>query len=143
VAFSTQELAYLESQTLARIATVAAGGQPDVVPVAFEFDGTYFWVGGGEAARTSRKFRNVPADGRAPVALVIDDVPSFEPFTVRGLRVYGVAEGPFERTGAMGPGVFLRITPTRSWGWNLGEEPAPLGDTWYETRSATHERPAA
>jgi pyridoxamine 5'-phosphate oxidase family protein len=32
VPFSEQETAYLRSQRLARIATVSAGGQPDVVP---------------------------------------------------------------------------------------------------------------
>ena len=40
--FTDQQLSYLRSQGLARIATVDMGGQPDVVPVAFEYDGTYF-----------------------------------------------------------------------------------------------------
>ncbi|HEX9196809.1 MAG TPA: pyridoxamine 5'-phosphate oxidase family protein [Candidatus Bathyarchaeia archaeon] len=35
----------MKSQRLARIATVSNKGQPDVVPVGFEFDGQYFWVG--------------------------------------------------------------------------------------------------
>ncbi|MFI5807851.1 PPOX class F420-dependent oxidoreductase [Streptomyces sp. NPDC051561] len=143
--FSAHELAYLRSQPLARLSTVAPDGQPDVVPVAFEFDGTYFWVGGGgDSVLATRKFRNVPEDGEAQVALVVDDLPSFEPFTARGLRVYGIAHGPFARTGAMGPGHFLRITPTRSWAWNLeGDEPAPVGESWYESRYAEHSRPAA
>ncbi|CAM5248500.1 PPOX class F420-dependent oxidoreductase [Streptomyces spiroverticillatus] len=143
--FTAHELAYLRSQPLARLSTVAPDGQPDVVPVAFEFDGTYFWVGGGGVSvLATRKFRNVPEGGEAQVALVVDDLPSFDPFTARGLRVYGIAAGPFERTGAMGPGHFLRITPTRSWGWNLeGEKPVPVGDTWYEARYAEHARPSA
>ena len=29
-----------------RLATVAPDGQPDVVPVGFEFDGTSFYIGG-------------------------------------------------------------------------------------------------
>jgi pyridoxamine 5'-phosphate oxidase family protein len=46
MAFTEDETAYLKSQPLARIATVGPGGQPDVTPVSFEFDGTYFYVGG-------------------------------------------------------------------------------------------------
>ena len=46
MAFTEDEVAYLKSQPLARLATVDADGQPDVVPVGFEFDGTYFYVGG-------------------------------------------------------------------------------------------------
>ena len=37
--FTDEESAYLRSQRLARIATVAPDGQPDVVPVGYEFDG--------------------------------------------------------------------------------------------------------
>ena len=39
-------------QRLARLATVAPDGQPDVVPVGFEFDGTHLYVGGMAPART-------------------------------------------------------------------------------------------
>jgi pyridoxamine 5'-phosphate oxidase family protein len=39
VAFSDEEIAYLQSQPVAQLATVNADGQPDVVPVAFELDG--------------------------------------------------------------------------------------------------------
>jgi pyridoxamine 5'-phosphate oxidase family protein len=40
--FSEPEVQYLKSQRLARIATATVQGKPDVSPVAFEFDGTYF-----------------------------------------------------------------------------------------------------
>jgi pyridoxamine 5'-phosphate oxidase family protein len=42
MSFSDEEVAYLRSQRLARLATVAPDGQPDVVPVGFEFDGRSF-----------------------------------------------------------------------------------------------------
>jgi pyridoxamine 5'-phosphate oxidase family protein len=94
VAFTPVEVDYLTSQPLARLATVAPGGQPDVVPVAFEFDGDAFWVGGnGESVLSTRKVRNV-VDGNRHVALVIDDMVSFDPFIARGIRVYGVADLP-------------------------------------------------
>ena len=116
MAFTEDEVAYLKSQPLARIATVSPDGQPDVAPVGFEFDGTYFWVG-GQAPEQTRKFLNVQA-GQAKVALVIDDLVSTDPWTPRGLRVYGTAE-LVQRAGRFGPGTYMRITPDISWSWNL------------------------
>ena len=116
MAYTEEEVAYLKSQPLARIATVGPDGQPDVAPVGFEFDGTYFWVGGRAPERT-RKFLNVQA-GQTQVALVIDDLVSTDPWTPRGLRVYGTAE-LMQRDGRFGPGTYMRITPDISWSWNL------------------------
>ncbi|MQA08089.1 MAG: PPOX class F420-dependent oxidoreductase [Pseudonocardiaceae bacterium] len=139
MSFTDDEIAYLRSQPLARVATLGEGGQPDVVPLAFEFDGTFFWVGGpGSTVTNTRKFRNVRA-GNHDVALVIDDMVSLDPFIARGIRIYGRAEQPFERVGMVGPGYYIRITPTSSWSWNMAGEPA--GDTWYETRRTVHEAP--
>jgi pyridoxamine 5'-phosphate oxidase family protein len=136
MSFTQAEIDYLASQPLARLATVGADGQPDVVPVAFEFDGTGFWIGGsGEAVRATRKIRNIVA-GHTDVALVVDDLVSFEPFVARGIRVYGVAAPPVERAGMVGPGLYVRITPRLSWSWNLDGEPA--GDEWYKSRRAVH-----
>ncbi len=136
MSFTDEEIAYLRSQPFGRLATLGAQEQPDVVPVAVEFDGRDFWVGGtGEAVLRTRKVRNVAA-GRRKVALVVDDVVSFEPFVARGIRIYGVADGPVERVGMVGPGLYLHIAPTVSWSWNLAGEPA--GETWYESRRAVH-----
>lgn len=135
MAFTEQELAYLESQPLARLATVSPDGQPDVMPVAVELTDGYLWVGGPDVVTRTRKFRNLAA-GNHQVALVVDDLVSFDPFVARGIRIYGHAEQPFQRTGMVGPGTYLRITPTVSWSWNL--DAAPVGDTWYETRRTVH-----
>ncbi|MFI6285856.1 PPOX class F420-dependent oxidoreductase [Streptomyces sp. NPDC051018] len=137
MSFSDEEIAYIGSQPLARFATVSGDGQPDVVPVAFEFDGTGFWIGGGPSAARTRKMRNVRA-GQRKVSLVIDDHVSFEPFIARGVRVYGEAEGPVERVGLVGPGTYLRISPTVSWSWNM--EGLPVGEEWYVARRAVHGR---
>jgi pyridoxamine 5'-phosphate oxidase family protein len=138
MSFTAEEIAYLGSQPLARVATVGPDGQPDVVPLAFEFDGEGFWIGGvGAAVLSTRKFRNVGA-GNDQVALVVDDLVSLDPFIARGLRVYGRAGEPVERVGMVGPGTFLRIMPTISWSWNLAGEPA--GATWYPARKALHGR---
>lgn len=136
MAFTEEELAYLRSQPLARLATVGAEDQPDVVPVNFEFDGADFWVGGpGESVLRTRKFRNVTA-GRGRAALVIDDLVSIDPFIARGIRVYGDASGPVKRSGLVGPGFYLRIAPALSWSWNMAGEPA--GEAWYPSRRAEH-----
>jgi pyridoxamine 5'-phosphate oxidase family protein len=136
VVFSDDEIAYLQSQPIARLATVNADGQPDVVPVAFELDGSYIWVGGvGPDVARTRKLRNIGA-GRSMVSLVFDDLVSMEPFIARALRVYGDAEPAVERVGMMGPGLYSRITPTVSWSWNLAGEPA--GERWYDAKRTVH-----
>ncbi|MBN6039679.1 PPOX class F420-dependent oxidoreductase [Amycolatopsis sp. 195334CR] len=135
MAFSEEEIAYLRSQPLARLSTVSAEGQPDVVPVAFEFDGAGFWVGGGATVVHTRKFRNVAA-GQDRVALVVDDLVSMDPFVARGIRVYGRAGVPQERVGTVGPGHYLPITPVVSWSWNLAGE--PVGENWYEATRTVH-----
>ena len=123
MAFTEDEVAYLNSQPLARLATVDPDGQPDVVPVGFEYDGTYLYVGGRAPERT-RKFLNVKA-GQTKVALVVDDLVSTDPWTPRFLRVYGTAE-LIERPGRFGSGAYMRITPEISWSWNL--DASPYGD---------------
>jgi pyridoxamine 5'-phosphate oxidase family protein len=134
--FTEEEIAYLRSQPLARLATLGPDDQPDVVPVACEFDGTHFWVGGGPTVLRTRKVKNVQA-GRRKVALVFDDLPSMDPFVARGIRIYGIAEDDLvERAGMTGPGWFLRIVPTESWAWNLAGE--PVGEEWYPAQHRVH-----
>jgi len=135
MSFTEEEIAYIRSQPLARLSTVDTEGQPDVVPVGLEWDGEFFWVGGPSGIVKTRKFRNLAA-GNSKVALVVDDLVSFDPFIVRGIRIYGIAEQPFERVGLVGPGTYLRIKPTVSWSWNLAGEPA--GQEWYETQKTIH-----
>lgn len=84
---------------------------------------------------TTRKVRNV-VDGNRDVALVVDDMVSFDPFVARGIRIYGRAEPPIERVGMVGPGHYVRITPTVSWSWNM--DGLPAGETWYDARRTGH-----
>lgn len=135
MSFTAEEIAYLSSHGMGRIATVDGLGQPDVVPVAVEFDGEVFWVGGGATVTATRKFRNLAA-GNQKVALVIDDMPSFEPFIARGIRVYGRADGPVDRVGMVGPGTYMRITPIVSWSWNLAG--LPVGEQGFEPTRTRH-----
>ncbi len=74
MSFTDDEVAYLRSQSLGRLATLGLDAQPDVVPVGFEYDRIHFWIGGsGDTVLRTRKCRNVQA-GRRKVALVVDDV---------------------------------------------------------------------
>ena len=136
MSFSAEEIEFITAQPLARLATVGPDGQPDVVPVSFEFEDSGFWIGGsGESFVATKKVRNI-LNGNRRVALVFDDMVSFEPFIARGIRVYGTALDPIERVGLVGPGTYLRITPTTSWSWNM--EGLPVGEAWYPASRREH-----
>ena len=117
--FSEPEVQYLKSQRLARIATVNHKGQPDVVPVAFEFDGKYFWVGSHsqDIFLRTRKYHNVK-DGNKLVALAVDDMESIDPWRPRQVKLYGTAE-VLDHKGVFGPGKYLRVTPKVSWSFGI------------------------
>ena len=123
MSFTEEEAAYIRSQPLARVATVSADGQPDVVPVGFEFDGTHFWIGGFDPGKT-RRTRNIRA-GNEKVALIIDDLASVSPWSPRFVRVYGTVE-LVDRETQFGVEPVMKITPTISWSANL--DGRPLGE---------------
>jgi pyridoxamine 5'-phosphate oxidase family protein len=114
--FTKKENAYLQSQSLARIATVGPDDQPDVTPVGFEFDGKAFYIGGHDVTQT-RKYKNVQ-QGHKKVALVIDDLVSTNPWQPRGIRIYGTAE-LVEHQGYAGKGLYIRLLPQTSWSWGV------------------------
>lgn len=109
----------MKTQRLCRFATLCPDGQPDVVPVAFEFDGKYFYVGSHsqDIFFHTRKYKNVKA-GRNRVAFTIDDLESIDPWRPRSIRVYGTAE-VVEHKGIFGPGKYLQITPKVSWSFGI------------------------
>ena len=125
--FSKPEIDYIKSQRLARIGTVdKKNNHPDVVPVGFEFDGNYFWIGSHDQDIffVTKKYKNV-RDGNNKVGLVIDDLKTVQPWHPRCLKVNGTAE-VMEHEGIFGPGKYLRVTPKISWsigieGLNLKE----------------------
>jgi len=130
--FSEKEIEYLKSQRLVRIATASVSSkeeengsiQPDVVPVGFDFDGEYFYVGGMNIG-TSKKYKNVLKNNK--VAIVIDDLKSVDPWDPRGMKIYGIADivtrqgGYMESTGHSNP-QYIRINPKKKWSWGI-EEP--------------------
>ena len=120
VTLTEAERTYLKSQPLARLATVDASGAPQNNPVGVFFDPeTGDILIGGHAMGASRKFRNVQANGH--VAVVIDDLVSRDPWTVRGLEIRGTAVALDD---ADPPVPFMsrqviRITPTWVTSWGL------------------------
>jgi pyridoxamine 5'-phosphate oxidase family protein len=114
------ERAYVQSQPLGRLATVDASGAPQNNPIGVFFDEeTGDIVLGGHAMGATRKFRNVQANPQ--VALVIDDLVSTDPWTVRGLEIRGAAVA---LTDVDPPVPFMSrevicITPTWVTAWGL------------------------
>lgn len=125
VVFTPAELEYIQSQRLARIATVGANGQPHVTPVAFHYDPQthQIYVGGHGDFTTRKKWHDVQENPQ--VALVIDDIASVNPWKVRGIEIRGTAEpvltGGQQINPTFGPAM-LRITPRRVVGWGLDTE---------------------
>jgi len=112
VKFTEKEAEYLVEQRLGRIATASLDLEPHVVPVGFEFDGSYIYFGGWSLGRTL-KFRNIMRNNK--VAFVVDDLVSMRPWRVRGIEIRGIAEKVECDEGR----VCVRITPTRKVSWGL------------------------
>jgi pyridoxamine 5'-phosphate oxidase family protein len=97
--FTEQELEFLRSQRLCRLATVSPNGWPQVVPVMYKLtdDGAFEFDADGV------KLRNLTAEPRS--ALVVDGSPK------RGVAVQGHAEViGHERA---------RLTPVRKFSWGF------------------------
>lgn len=135
--FTEKEVAYINAQRLARIATVAQDGQPDVSPVGFEYDGTHFFIGGRDVTNT-RKYKNILETGPGKAALVIDDIESIVPWRPRGVRVYGNVE-LVEHDGKFGHTMYIRLTPQTSWSWNI--EAPYIVEGRYVRHKTTHMTP--
>ena len=127
VLFSEEEIEYLKSQRIARIATAVGSSersvQPDVVPVGYDFDGQYFYVGGINILK-SRKYKNVLKNNK--VALVIDDLKTIDPWDPRGIRIYGTADIVTRQSGYMEQtphpqADYIRIKPEKKWSWGIHE----------------------
>jgi pyridoxamine 5'-phosphate oxidase family protein len=137
VTFTPEEIEYIRSQPLARVATVSTAGQPDVVPVAFEFDGVHFLIG-GFAPELARRTRNID-QGNDKVALVIDDLASVRPWSPRFVRVYGTVELVHPH-GNVSADRIMRITPEVSWSMNLDGSWHPGSGSVPTTHRTEHQR---
>lgn len=124
---SQNEIDYLNTQRIARIATVSIISdrpiQPDVVPVGFDFDGEYIYVSGMNILK-STKYKNILKNRN--VAVVIADLKTVDPWDPRGIRIYGDADVVTRRGGYMDPSghsehTYIRIRPIKKWSWGIDE----------------------
>jgi pyridoxamine 5'-phosphate oxidase family protein len=126
--FTPAEIAYLQSQSLGRLATVGPAAQPHVVPMAFRVNpdlGTID-VGGLRVSQT-KKYRDVAGNPR--VAFVVDDIPSRDPWRVRMLEIRGEAELLDTGGKEIMPSfedAFIRIHPRRIVAFGIEGENAPM-----------------
>jgi pyridoxamine 5'-phosphate oxidase family protein len=128
---SKEEVEYLNTQRLARVASASPKGVPEVSPVGFEFDGKYFWVGSHsqEIFHRTRRYRNITG-GNNRVSIVIDDLVSVVPWRPRGIKVGGTAE-VVEHDGIFGKGEYFRIKPSVSVSWGIE---APKKGSWTSVK---------
>ena len=119
--FTPNEVAYLGSQRLGRLATVGADGEPHNVPVGFHYNPALGTIDvGGHNLGKSRKFRDVEHERR--VAFVVDDLASITPWTPRGIEIRGTAEALRYGGESLGPGFgdeIIRIYPRRIIAWGI------------------------
>ena len=120
--FTPEEIAYLQSQRLGRLATVSEKGEPHVVPVGFRYNPEQDSIDiGGHNIVPTKKYRDAVRYGR--VAFVVDDVlPPWKPrmIEVRG-TVEGLPEGGKAIVEAFSPEI-LRIMPTRIISFGLNSD---------------------
>ena len=136
VTFTPNEIAYLNSQRVGRLATVGPDGAPHNVPVGFHYNAALGTIDiGGHGLARSRKFRDIGCDQH--VAFVVDDLAPVHgetdvdrpPWTVHGETVHGIeirgtAEALNYGGATLGPGFdqdLIRVYPRRIIAWNLDE----------------------
>jgi pyridoxamine 5'-phosphate oxidase family protein len=120
--FSDEQIAYMGSQRLGRLATVRKDGTVQNNPVGFRYNPELGTIDiGGRNMAASRKYRNV-AEG-SKVAFVIDDVPSVNPWRVRCLEIRGEAEAIEDPADSTAPtaGPIIRIHPRRVLSFGLAQ----------------------
>jgi pyridoxamine 5'-phosphate oxidase family protein len=131
MSLTRHERDYLARQPLGRLATVDSNGHPQNNPVGFDYDEDSGTIDiGGFSMGTTRKFANVATTPFA--SLVVDDLVSRDPWTVRGIEIRGRAEairGREPRNSYSSPDV-IRIYPSRIISWGLDpEHPGTTGRT--------------
>ena len=109
--FSEKELRYLMERSLGRLAFVCSDNEAHMMPVLFEFDGSYFYLSGWNL-KYSERFADLPANNS--VTLLVDDIDSPTRWVPRGVEIMGKAESK-ERDDYL----YVRIKPVSKTSWGL------------------------
>lgn len=116
--FTEEELAYLKTQRIGRLATVNERGEPQIAPVGFRYNEGLDTIDiGGHNLAESQKFRNIARNGLA--AFVVDDV--VPPWQPRCLEIRGQAEALSEGGESVlvqFSSALIRLTPKRIISWD-------------------------
>jgi pyridoxamine 5'-phosphate oxidase family protein len=124
--FTEEELKYLQTQRLGRLATVNERGEPQVAAVGFRYNPELdtIDIGGRDMANT-QKFRNIARNGL--VSFLVDDV--LPPWKTRSMEIRGTAQALSEGGQSISPSMspaLIRITPRRIIFWDATNDP-PTG----------------
>ncbi len=136
--FTPQEIEYLKSNRLGRMATIDQKGDLHVVPVRFRYNAQEDTIDiGGRDIVPTKKYRDALSYGR--MALVVDDViaPGHPRFVeVRG-KVQAVREGGKQIDEHFVPDI-LRLTPTYIVSMGINDQVSPAqGQIHYDGRKVT------
>jgi pyridoxamine 5'-phosphate oxidase family protein len=122
--FTEAEIAYLQSKTMGRLATIGADGRPHLVPITFRFNTDEDTIDiGGIDFGTSKKWRDVLQNSH--VAFLVDDA---SPNGAHAIEIRGDAEPHFSGGELINPRFpnfkpeFVRIRPHRIISWGLESE---------------------
>jgi len=134
--FTQEEIQYLSSQRLGRLATVGPDGQPHVVPLAFRYNPEHDTIDiSGHDFAKRKKWRDVQKNPK--VALVVDDLVSTQPWRPRGIEIRGEAEVLHSGGKEVNPyfnDEMFRIRPKRIYTWGLVEGEARRGGSGRDFR---------
>lgn len=120
--FTPEEVEYLRSQRIGRLATIQPNGSLQNNPVVYWYNPEADTIDiGGRALATTRKFKNIAANGK--VSFVIDEVVSRRPWRVRGIEMRGHAQALLDQL--LPPELeflspeLIRIYPERILTWGI------------------------
>jgi pyridoxamine 5'-phosphate oxidase family protein len=111
--FTRDEIEYLGSGLLGRLATVGPDGIPHIAPVGMISYNPHLDTMDirGHDLTNTKKFRDIARSGRA--ALVVDDLASTKPWRPRGIEIRGSAEA------IENPQPVIRIHPQHIVAWGI------------------------
>lgn len=107
-----EQIAYLRTQHLGRLATLRPDGDVQNNPVGFWLDDERRILIGGRQLGASQKFRNVRHHPQ--VSFVVDDLASVSPWRPRMVEIRGTAEALTDQQTPEGfSDELIRLTPRR------------------------------
>jgi pyridoxamine 5'-phosphate oxidase family protein len=121
--FTPAEIAYLQRQTMGRLATVGPDGQPHEIPLTFHYNAELDTIDlGGIDFGAGKKWRDARANPR--ITILVDDA---APGAAHAIEIRGDAEPHETGGGAINPRFpsfapqFIRLLPRRVISWGLDE----------------------